>query len=106
MGSITNKGMTMKVISTRVYNQNQSWVFEKVVETYDQKVKVTIVRNAYDMQSYGKTEIWADNKWNKITNVPIQFLECKKISYVQENVGVNDFEKDYKFLLEEALQII
>ena len=42
---------SIHTISERVYNANQSWMYEKVQTNYGAKLRVQICRNAYEMAS-------------------------------------------------------
>jgi hypothetical protein len=96
----------MKTISTRTYRLKQSWFLQKTVEDYDQVVKVVIERNAYDSQSSGKTYFWNGKEWSLVCNVPVEFLQCKSISYVNDGITERHFETDVKLLLEETFKIL
>jgi hypothetical protein len=102
--------MKRKKISIRCYNRDQSWYFETVIQFNNGvkqfTLKVNIRRNAYDNQSCAKVYFWDGTKWNVIVDAPITECECKKISYVTNNVTTNDFTADSDRLLKEALQIV
>lgn len=98
-------------ISEQVYNENQSWYFERVVEVKAKGGKkhvlqIDIRRNAYDNQSYAKVKRWNGEEWKQVIHQPISRCECKGISYVQGGIRVSHFENDAKRLMEEAVQIV
>jgi hypothetical protein len=98
--------MNTKTISERVYQQNQSWYFERTVLIGGEKLKVEIRRNAYDDQSYGRVMKWDGNEWKQVVHSPIQLLQCRHISYVTSGVVASHFEKDFGQLFNEAAKII
>ena len=102
-----------KVISKRVWNSEQSWYFETVVELLSsdrclKKAKVEIRRNAYDDQSYARAYVLGDDKWERIVFKPIQLCHAKEISYTQKDDCKlrNLFELDCNDLLDELDAII
>lgn len=107
MKNKTNVEIT--VISTRVWKADQSWYFEHVVKFENQRqsvrLKVSIRRNAYDFQSYGRVYFWDGKQWNRIVDTPLVFLRCKQVSDLDLNVNASAFEVDCERLLGEALKI-
>jgi len=98
-------------ISTRVFNQDQSWVFQRTVEIKARKnakhtLRINIRRNAYDNQSYAKVERWNGTEWKNVVNAPITECECKGISYVDLNISARHFERDAERLVKEAEAIV
>ena len=97
----------MSFISTRVFKTSQTWNFERIVKTSDkQKLKVLIVRNAYDSQSYARVSRWNGDKWEHVNGLSIGECECQKVSYISNNVSERDFENDFTKLLKTAIEII
>jgi len=97
--------MTEK-ISTRCWNQNQSWNFESTHKNRGHKLRVSIRRNAHDFQSSAYVERWDGTKWQKVCSKPITECKCEKVSYVQNDVSAKDFKQDEHNLLQEALAIV
>jgi hypothetical protein len=102
--------MKSKIISSRCYNQDQSWYFERVIRYQGDNghftLKVHIRRNSYNSQSHAQVSIWDGFEWSNIVNAPISECVCKTISYTDNNVTMSQFEDDEKRLLEEALLIV
>lgn len=99
--------MKTKVISERVYNQNQSWYFERVTKINGGiTLKVSIRRNAYDCQSHAQVHKWNGDKWEVVVSAPISECECQSISYVQSGVTKSFFEADHNRLFMEAVKIV
>lgn len=97
----------MITISERCYCQDQSWWYERIVKIpTNRKLKVEIRRNAYDVQSYAKVEIWSGTKWEEVVKVPITLCECQRISYASDTVLAEDFHADANRLLNETLQVV
>lgn len=97
---------TVKLISELCYNQNQSWNFDRYIEVNGVKLRIQIIRNAYDNQSRAQVEKWSGDKWEHVYYEPITCCACIRISYVDKNITVKDFEIDYTRLLNIALKII
>lgn len=98
-------------ISTRVYNQDQSWYFQRTAEikargNKKHTLRVNIRRNAYDNQSYAKVERWNGTEWKNVVNAPITECECKGIAYVDNGISARHFEKDSDRLVQEAESIV
>ena len=102
--------MNNEVISTRCFNQDQSWNFERTTKfisnTKKFTLKVSICRNAYDNQSFGRVYMWDGNQWNVVVDVPISECQCCDVSYVQKGVVASYFMADHNRLLAEALKIV
>ena len=100
-------GGAYKVVSERLYLSSQSWKFNVIVIISGRKLRVRIVRNAYDDQSHAKVELWANDKWELVTGMPIADCKCAVISYVthRENFSIGLFREDARTLLQEAVQI-
>lgn len=100
-------------ISTRFYNQTQSWYYVRTVAVDKSpskpgiRIKVEIRRNAYDEQSYGRTYLWSGSKWELVVNSPIEGLRCEHASYVHNKYEVDcqAFERDAEDLLDETIRI-
>jgi hypothetical protein len=101
-----------EVVSERLWLQSQSWKFQVIVKMpghpVPRKFRVRIKRNAYDDQSHAKVEVWANNKWESVSSMPIQDCKCAVISYVvrREDFGIGLFREDARTLLQEAKQIV
>lgn len=97
----------MKTISERVWNMSQSWHYEKVVRLAEsgETFRCRIERNAYDGQSSARVERWSGEEWREVVRTPINFLNCRTISYVQEGITSSHFRTDFKRLMDEALEI-
>lgn len=98
--------MIISPISLNVYNLNQSWIFDRIVNVNGQKLRVLIVRNAYDTQSSAQVQLWSGSKWEQVYTQPISACNCQRISYVQKDITEEDFDLDYTNLLCTALKII
>ena len=98
--------MDMKAISARTWCANQSWKHERVFKDKKHTLRVTIVRNAYDEQSHGIVHRWSGEKWFHVNSLPIEYLTCRHISYVQKDVTNDQFDWDAKLLLRDALAVI
>ena len=98
----------MKTISIRVWKRNSTaWHFERIVKTADnQKLKVVIVRDAYDCQSLATVSRWDGEKWQYVNGKSIEECACRNISYVDENVSDKNFNADYQDLLKIAIEIV
>ena len=97
------------LIQPRVWNAGQSWHYQGVWLVCGRKVRIDIRRNAYDMQSHLRAEVFdpVANNWNELCSQPIEVAACKAISYVdkQEKVML-PFRLDAKALLDEAAVIL
>lgn len=93
-------------INTQVFNADQSWYFTRIIKVDAIKLKVSIIRNAYDDQSKAKVYKWDGNQWHVVHSLPITDCVCKRISYVTQNITAAVFESDYEKLLAVALQIV
>lgn len=98
--------MKIKQISERVYNQDQSWYYERTVSVGSHKLKIDIRRNAYDNQSYGRVHRWDGTKWQLVVEAPITELNCSVISYVDKGIIAGNFGRDGDKLLQEAIEIV
>lgn len=96
----------MVIISERVWNEHQSWNFQRTVATRHGQLRTTIRRNAYDEQSWSKVERWDGSRWQEVVSIPIEFLSCKSLSYVVNGITKKEFAADAKFLQEEALKVV
>lgn len=100
----------IKNISTKFFNQSQSWNYERIVKCAVRgapaTLKVFIRRNAYDEQSYGRTYLWDGQKWENVVDYPISFLKCKSVSYVERKPSEKLFEEGFEVLLGDALLIL
>jgi hypothetical protein len=102
-------GGDYNVISERLYNSNQSWMYQLIVNIEGHKLRVSIKRNAYDFQSYAKIMRWDGHKWHFITSMPIETCKCAAVSYVMrrdEHFDISLFRKDAKQLIEEAKEVV
>lgn len=70
---------------TLIYNQSQSWVAVRTLDLGTHRLRLTVRRNAYDAQSYAKTQRWDGEKWQDVETLPISLLpeETRAVSYVQ-----------------------
>ena len=93
-------------LTQRLYEEGQSWHYIAVWHVNGTTVRIKIVRNAYDHQSYGNASIFDfhRHKWNVVVNVPIMMLKCKSVSYTRQATP-KDFTADDERLLEEALML-
>lgn len=98
--------MKYELISKICNQTGNYWDFTKIVIISGKKIKVKIKRDAYDEQSYAKVELWSNDKWNHVYNVPIVKCHSKNISYVQDKIDESLFEKDFEDLLNIAIKII
>jgi hypothetical protein len=96
----------MRTIAEQCFEQNQSWMYTKVVDTNCGRLRVEIRRNAYDAQSYAKIDKWNGEIWNFVHSIPITSCLCQSISYVMENVTKEDFQADAMILISVALDIV
>ena len=99
-----------KPISERVYNQDQSWYFERTVTVTNSdviiKLRVSIRRNAYNDQSYARVDQWTATGWERVIDAPIMECDCSAISYTDNKPATCLFKDDADRLLQEAIQIV
>jgi len=95
-------------ISERLWMQNQSWFYRRIVMRNGYKLRVDIKRNAYDVQSFARVKVWNRERlsWNWVCGCPITECDCKAISYVKKDPSMDIFRKDGEKLFNEALQIV
>lgn len=99
----------MRTISERVWNARQSWNFERTVITDDwTKIRVRIVRNAYDHQSFAEAQLWNGEGWVQVVCFPIACCLISRVSYVTpDGPRVRSaFAADAQRLLDEALAVL
>jgi hypothetical protein len=92
-------------ISERLWKQQQSWHYERVLSVDSARFRVTIRRNAHDFQSWARVCLWNGSKWERVVNCPIERLECRRFSYVLRSADIDVFRKDGDSLLDEAIAI-
>jgi len=99
----------MSIIRENLYNLDQSWNYERVIESGNLKYRVFIRRNAYDSQSYihGFVLDPVHKKWNQVVNLPITIASCNSVSYVQKETPEMRrlFEQDAFMVLNELRAI-
>jgi len=99
----------MKIISQRVWRAEQSWYYDhKFITTAGTRLWVDIRRNAYDHQSWAKGHVFdaIGKQWNLIVSIPIESCDCRKVSYVRDSVGLDDFAVDDDNIIDEMLKIL
>jgi len=89
--------MSGKLISERVWNQDQSWEYEHVfnLNDGDHIMRTTIRRNAYDAQSFGKVERWDGAEWKLVLTRSIDEMEDEVIglSFVERGISSHIFDE-------------
>lgn len=67
----------MKNINQIFSNGTQSINYKGTFEYKKNKIKVSIKKDSYDMQSHGNVNIWDKNtlKWNRIDHIPFAELQ-------------------------------
>lgn len=97
----------MKLIDETIQNNNQSWVYTRIVKLDDgQKLRVRIVRNAYDFQSSAFCDRWDGSQWHTVNAMPIGNCACYKVSYIDKNPNKALFVQDAERLIAVAKQIV
>lgn len=96
----------MATISERCWNANQSWRYEHTVRVGQTVLRISICRNAYDFQSWGKVERWDGAKWQQVVYKAIEFLRCSALSYAKPGATEADFSDDALDLEGEACAIL
>jgi hypothetical protein len=68
-----------------IYNSRQSWIAVETTKILGHMLRITVCRNAYDEQSYAKTDRWDGEKWRQVDRLPITQMpeEARRVSYVQ-----------------------
>lgn len=68
-----------------IYNSDQSWFAVETVKFQGHLLRITVRRNAYDAQSFAKTERWDGERWQEVDRLPITSLPkaTQEVSYVQ-----------------------
>ena len=94
------------IISTKVFNESQSWHFVQIVKMGGHKLRVTIRRNAYDEQSFARAARWDGVQWHTVVSDPITACVCRTISYVDRAVLASAFAADAERLLAEAFEVV
>lgn len=70
------------------------------------KIMVEIKRNAFDDQSFAVVKLWTEKGWTFVCQKPIGECQCRSVSYVQDRVDSNLFQRDCDNLLNIATQIV
>ncbi len=83
----------MTMISDRVHQGRQSWNRELIETLGSSRVRYTVVKDAYEFQSYALAEVWRDGGWREIHRIPGPALQTK-VSYVSRNVTAQAFAAD------------
>lgn len=96
------------IISEQCFSANKSWNYEIVVGRGSNRLRVHIVRNSYDFQSWvrGYAFDHSSKNWNLVVNRPIETASCRAISYVQKDIKPVAFESDADSVLTELVAIV
>lgn len=94
-----------EVLTVRIWNESQSWHFEKVIKVDGVVFRASIRRNAYDVQSYGRVNKWTNDGWRPVLSRSIGELQCKQFSYVTKLIEEWVFEGDADRMLGDALSV-
>lgn len=97
-----------RVISQQFFNQDQSWHFEQVVAAKGVKMRVYIVRNSHDFQSYARGYILdpVHYKWNTVVDRPIMGMKCRKTTYTNKDQTPHPFMEDAESVLHELMDLV
>lgn len=83
------------VISDRTWSGHQSWNREVIENIGGKRVRMTVKVDAYDFQSFAKSELWNGEKWHTVHKIPGQEVQAfKKISYVAPFCSPATFDND------------
>jgi hypothetical protein len=98
--------MATTKISERVWNESQSWWFERIEIVGRDRLRTTIRHNAYAEQSYAKIERWDGAGWQTVHRIPgsqIKITAC----YTQRTIDAEKhFAADAAELLRVAAAVI
>lgn len=102
----------MKTIVQNVYNSDQSWYYEEIVnmggirpsDMGGKKLKIEIRKNAYVAQSYSTISVWS-GCWNEVYSIPGELM-ASKMDYVDKNVTAKAFAADRTKLIEVATDVL
>lgn len=98
-----------KIIAVRSYKGSQSLMHDRIEAIGDQRYRVLIKRDAYDLQSHLRGFVYstAHNEWKLLVDRPIEGAACSKFSYVQPvDVAKSAFEEDAESVISELEQIV
>jgi len=94
------------LIPARTWQHNQSWCHEQVLEAGKNgiRIRIFIVRNAYDEQSSAIVSVMNGLEWSRLTNLNVSLWPAKVrgISYTSKNVTDKDFADLATLLANEA----
>ena len=93
------------VIDDRHYLSQQSWYRERIVTWNGRRLRYEIRVNAYDFQSWGKVDVWRDDKWSRIHTLAGEQLKTKA-SYVDRRVQIEAFDEDIAELRRVAYAVL
>jgi hypothetical protein len=102
----------MKVDSERVWVEQNKKGYEGLFHYSDaQPVRVTISRDTYDFQSYGRAELFDGYKWNVVASIPYPKLKINTYpaygqGWTDENIARAWFAPDRDELLRLVLIIL
>jgi len=97
--------MATKTISKSVFNADQSWFYNEILSLEGKKLRIEVRRNAYEMQSHAKVELWGGTEWNQLYWLPGCQVKMKR-SYVEKGITEADFADDRKELLRVAKALV
>lgn len=84
---------TIAPADERFYNVDQSWVYERFVRIGPKRLRIKVVRNAYDMQSFGTVQMWSGHAWNEIDHMRSPMLSCCGNHMHERGDGKGMFER-------------
>ncbi len=99
-----------KLLHDQMYPVGQSWCFDALWSLGSERLKIDIVRNAYDDQSHRRVLLLdrVNGRWNQLWELPFKTAHCHPIQYVQPREKVNGalFIRDAQELLAVAKKIL
>lgn len=113
----TEFDVTPRLIVERCWLDDQSWYYELMLRYVDPRytrtsergtgrLRVSIRRNAFDMQSHAKVQKWDGKQWQDVCARHISECKCKDVSYVQKKMAPEAFHVDATTLLNDAFLIV
>jgi len=101
----------MKTISEKFYSShgNQSKMYVVVVKLdSDEKLKVSIRKNAYNFQSHCTLSRWDGDKWQHMVATPYADMLCNQesVPYWSQPQNIELYQQDAQNLIEEAKEIL
>ena len=88
----------------RHWHTRQAAHFDSLRDTPSGMLRVSIKRDSYDDQSYGKAELFSDGKWHHVYSIP--YPQLRVIAKTHLQLTAFDFAEDEDALVEAAMEIV